>query len=335
ELLPKIGARFEDLCLIRSMTSKEGSHARARYLVHTGYSPNPTVRHPSLGSILADQIGAKDGELPAFVMIGGGGSALGAGYLGVDAAPFVVNDPRKPIQNLGYARGVDARRLDRRSELLGALEASFAEKGGGEPVAANAALLAKARRMMDSSKAKAFSVAGSDADLERYGNSEFGAGCLAARQLIEAGVTAVEVNLNGWDTHDDNHNRVRKLSEVLDPAMAALLDDLKHGGLLAETLVIWMGEFGRTPQLTSSDGRGHFTKSWCALLAGGGIRGAQVIGQTDERGENIVARPVTVPDLFATLAQLFRVDGSQIHYAGQRPIWLVDPEGKPVLEALA
>jgi hypothetical protein len=336
ELLPGVAARFQDLCLIRSMTSKEGSHARARYLVHTGYSPNPTVRHPSLGAIVAEELGPKDFELPNFVQIGGGGGGpLGGGYLGVHASPFVVADPRQPIANLSYARGVDGARLDGREQLLGTLEEGFAKRGGAEPVAANRALIDKARRMMDSKKASAFRLDGEEKALARYGDNAFGAACLAARKLLETGVTSVEVVLDGWDTHDNNHERVKKLCQILDPAMSALLDDLKHGGLLSETLVVWMGEFGRTPQITPSNGRGHFTKAWCALLAGGGVRGGQAIGATDERGEQVTGHPIPIPDLFATFAELFGIDGSQIHYAGKRPIWLVDQSGKPVPDILA
>ncbi|MCI0340764.1 MAG: DUF1501 domain-containing protein [Planctomycetales bacterium] len=333
EHLPKIAAQMKHLALIRSMTSKEGDHQRARYYVHTGHPPEATAAHPSLGAIVARHRGNPDFDLPNFVSIGGG--SVGGGYFGPDNNPFVVQRPGAPIENLKAPVG-DAR-LERRLKLLEDLEQRFAGARATEPVEAHEAMYAKAVRMMRSPMIEAFDVSKEPEEVKAaYGKTPFGTGCLMARRLIEKGVKCVEVVLNGWDTHDDNFNRVKTLCGALDPAYATLLTDLDSKGLLKRTLVIWMGEFGRTPKINDrgGGGRDHFPKAWCSVLAGGGIRGGQVIGKTDADGQEVADRPVTVPDLFASLCRAFAVDPGQVNHAGPRPIKLVE-KGTLVKELFA
>ena len=306
----RVAAQMNDISIIRSMTNgKEGNHDRAVYQLHTGYLQSGTVRHPSLGSIAAAELGAGDFDLPHFVNVGHRSGVIGAGYLGMSYAPFSVPDPTKLPNNIELPAGTDAERFARRHQLLSGLEADFAAAGGAAPVEDHQLLYARARRLVLSPRIKAFDLTQeSDAARDRYGRTEFGQGCLLARRLIEQGVTCVEVESPGWDTHDDNFNRVRTLAGQVDPAFAALVADLKDRGLLDTTLVVWMGEFGRTPRINAKTGRDHHPLSFNVALAGCGVQGGRVVGATDAEGTQVADRPVTVPDLFCTFCQALGIE---------------------------
>jgi len=178
---------------------------------------------------------------------------------------------------------------------------------------------------------------------DAYGRNLFGQGCLLARRLVERGVPFVEVTLgasadgtSGWDTHFDNFDVVKRLSGILDPAWSALMNDLEQRGLLESTLVVWMGEFGRTPKINQLKGRDHYPAAWSAVLAGGGIKGGAVVGRTSKDGSTVEERPVTVPDLLATICHPLGIDptSSNLSNVG-RPIAIVDKAAKPVREILA
>jgi hypothetical protein len=328
--LPGLAKRLGRLALVRSMTSKEGNHDRARYLVHTGYAPQPTVTHPGLGSMLSHEKGKPGAELPEYVSLGGPG--VGPGFLGVHHAPFVVVDPRQPIANLDAPGQVDDKRRDERLKMLEKLNEGFARSRGKALPEAQDAMFDKARKLMDSPKAVAFEIAKEPAATARpYGTSRFGQSCLQARRLIDAGVTCVEVMMNGWDTHDDGFARCKELNGQLDQGASALLDDLAASGKLAETLVVWLGDFGRTPQITATQGRGHHPQVWSAWFAGAGVKGGRVIGASTDGGERVKERPVSIPDLFATLCHATGMDNKQFQTNG-RPIMLHDKEGKVVPE---
>jgi hypothetical protein len=176
---------------------------------------------------------------------------------------------------------------------------------------------------------------------DAYGRSKFGQGCLLARRLVEHGVPFIEVTLggdtsNGWDTHSNNFERVRELSQVLDAGWASLLGDLKERGLLESTLIVWMGEFGRTPTINGDQGRDHFPAAWTAVLGGGGIKGGQVIGKTSAGGEAIEERPVPVPDLLATICRALGIDPNKSNQSNVgRPISLVDKAGSALEDLVA
>ncbi|MCA9095182.1 MAG: DUF1501 domain-containing protein, partial [Planctomycetaceae bacterium] len=170
---------------------------------------------------------------------------------------------------------------------------------------------------------------------DRYGNTPFGQGCLLARRLVESGVTFVEVVLNGWDTHDDCFERVGKLAEQTDPAMAALISDLKDRGRLDSTLVVWMGEFGRTPKVNPRGGRDHYPRVFNALMAGGGVKGGQIIGSSTKDGTGVEKDPVTVPDLFTSICKSMKIDPAKENISPQgRPLKIVDG-GKPIEKLFA
>jgi hypothetical protein len=324
EHLPQLAAQAQHLCLLRGMSSKEGNHDRARHLLHTGYIPNPTVAHPSLGGWVSEELGDPKSELPAFVSVSG--PSARAGFLGVQHDPFVVLEPGQPPANTDYPHDVDMVRFLRRKSALDALEADFAQQTRDPKIAQRDAVYAKAVRMMYAPRLRAFDLADEpDALRAAYGENDFGRGCLLARRLVEAGVPFVEVTLDGWDTHQDNFGRTKKLMQELDPAMSTLLRDLDARKLLDSTLVVCLGEFGRTPQINANEGRDHYPKAWSAALAGGGIRGGIVHGATDGAGANVVGQATAVPDLFATLAMQLGIDPDKtLPTPLGRPIAVVD-----------
>jgi uncharacterized protein (DUF1501 family) len=308
------------------MTNREGEHQRATYQLHTGYIPMGSVKFPSFGSVVASEIGPKEFDLPHFVSIGNRATTIGSGFLGMQYAPFVVANPSQLPSNVALPRGVTAKRLARRLDLMQELEQDFAEAGGDRQVEEHRTLLGSAAQLVTSPRLKAFDLgAEKDAVRDKYGRNPFGQGCLLARRLIEQDVTFVEVESNGWDTHQDNFNRTKTLSETVDPAFAALLADLKERGRLDRTLVIWMGEFGRTPKINGNTGRDHYPRAFNVALAGGGIKGGKVIGRTSEDGMEVKERPVSVADLFCTFCQALKINPRKENMSSLgRPIKIVD-----------
>ncbi len=331
----KVAEQMKDIALIRSMTNKEGNHQRAVYNMHTGYIPSGSIKYPSLGSIVASEIGDPTFDLPHFVSIGGR-ETIGSGFLGMSVAPFVVQNPSQMPANVELPGGVTDKRFNRRLELLGKLEEDFAEAGGKARVADHKALYESAAQMVLSPKLKAFDISQEkESDREAYGKSAFGQGCLLARRLVETGVTFVEIISDGWDTHQDNFTRVKSLAGNVDPSFATLVKDLKERGLLDKTLVIWMGEFGRTPQVNGRTGRDHYPRAFNVALAGGGVKGGQVIGRTDRRGSSVEDRVVTVPDLFCSFCHSLGINPRKENQSSVgRPIKIVDG-GQPVKELFA
>jgi hypothetical protein len=333
--LPQTAKVMEHVCLVRSMTSKEGSHPRATFLLHTGYLPNPSVRHPAFASNVIHQLANAAAELPAYVQIGRnrGGLAIGAGLLGVDYDPFVLSDPIRPPDNTQPQ--VPERRFRRRLGLLSQLDGQFRKADVSSEAQDHKKLYDRAARMMLSSHMSAFDLQREPERVRQaYGSSPFASGCLLARRLIAAGVTFVEVSLGNWDTHQDNFNQSRQLCGQLDQPYAQLIQDLKQRGMLDDTLVVWMGEFGRTPRINPRAGRDHFPRAFTVALAGGGVRGGQVVGATDAGGTTVTERPVTVPDLFRTFCSILRVDPDHENMSPiGRPIKVVD-EGEVVREVV-
>jgi hypothetical protein len=330
EHLPKLAAAMKDLAVIRGMNTSEGSHARARYYIHTGYREGAGgVVHPTLGSIASATIGAKRPELPNFVSVSGGG--LGPGFLGPVHAPLIVPDPAKGVDNLKPNHGMEA--FDRQASVLAEMEKSFLDRKRMDPALAHQSTYNAAVTLMHSEKAKAFEI-GLESEKARaaYGDSKFGQGCLLARRLVEFGVPFVEVDMGGWDTHKDNFTRVKNLSAQLDRGMSALLADLKTRGMLDSTLVVWMGDFGRTPEIKGG-GRGHYPRAWTTVLAGGGLRTGQTVGRTDRNGANVEDRKVSVMDLLATVCKALGVDYTKnFTTRSNRPIRIVDKGERPIAE---
>jgi hypothetical protein len=324
-------ASLKDIAVIRSMTNKEGNHQRATYQLHTGYIPSGSVKHPSFAACAAQQLHDPDLDLPSVVSVG---PTQGAGFLGVDYEPFVVQTPGQMPQNVQSPVG--NQRIQRRLALFNELEETFAERGGRNVVHNQKQLYDKAAGLILSPQTKAFDISGEPQALrDRYGSSQFGQGCLLARRLVESGVSFVEVRSNGWDTHDDNANRIRRLAGEVDPAFATLIADLKDRGMLERTTVLWTGEFGRTPRINPRDGRDHYPRAFNCAIAGGGVRGGQVIGSSTADGSAVDERPVTVPDLLRTLCKTLKIDADHENISPLgRPMKIVDG-GAPVAELFA
>jgi hypothetical protein len=334
EHLPALARVAHKLAVVRGGTSREGNHQRARYLMHTSYAPNPTVVHPSLAAWVVKRLGEPANGLPGSVSLGGPGG--GPGFFGVESGPFVVQAPGQPPTDLAYGPGVDEARFGVRWALLDEMEARFAGQTGDLKVAGRRQLYAKADRLMRAPARRAFDVSEEpEAVRAAFGDSAFGRGCLTAARLVGAGVRFVEVALDGWDTHQDGFTKTARLMGVLDPAMSALLAELERRDLARSTMVVWMGDFGRTPAINANEGRDHHPGAWTAILAGGGIRGGVVHGETDAQGDKVVKDAVSVPDLLATIAAPLGLDPAEVAQSpAGRPIALTDG-GRPVRALLA
>lgn len=358
EHLKKLAGHTDKMAIVRSMSTKEGDHGRATYLVHTGYTPQGPLKYPTLGSLVAKEIGVDTAELPQFVSIAPyrafNPAAYSSGFLGSQYAPLLVgeNNPggqgpeaiALKVEDLDAPASVSAQDVGARLGLLGSLNSRFVGTHRGAPALGVQTAYDRAARLMRSGAGKAFNLDEEPAALrDSYGRTRFGQGCLLARRLVERGVSFVEVTLGGlgdqaigWDTHTQNFDGVRRLSEVLDPAWGTLMTDLKQRGLLDSTLVVWMGEFGRTPKINDNTGRDHFPQAWSTVLAGGGIKGGQAIGRTSADGMTVEDRPVTVPDLLATVCGALGIDPMKQNDSNLgRPIRVVDPAAKAIKEALA
>jgi uncharacterized protein (DUF1501 family) len=358
EHLPELAKRAEQLAIVRSLTSKEGDHAQATQFVHTGYLPRGPIRYPTLGSLVAKELGAAAAELPSFVSIAPfralSPASYSAGFLGPQFAPLIVGtqatngetsvDDSLNVEDLQPPAGQDLKTAEGRLELLQSLNDRFVGEHADMPAIGHTTAYARAVRLMRSAAGSAFKLDQEPAALrDRYGRNRFGQGCLLARRLVEQGVPFVEVALGGlgdaalgWDTHAENFETVRKLCQVLDPAWSTLIDDLKQRGLLESTLIVWMGEFGRTPKINPAGGRDHHPQAWSAVLSGGGIRGGQAFGSTSADGGSVAEHPVTVPDFLATVCGALGIDPLKQNDSNLgRPIRLVDPSAKPIAEVLA
>jgi hypothetical protein len=332
---PRVAKQLGEIALIRSMTNKEGAHPRAVYQLKTGYLPAGGIKHPAFGSVVSKEIAPPEFDLPSFVSIGRR-ETIGAGFLGMQYAPFVVGNPNLMPSNVELPGGVNTQRLNRRLSLLKDLESDFASAGAARQVENHRAVYDGAARLVLSPKLKAFDLAQEkDAARDHYGRTPFGQGCLLARRLVETGVTFVEVEADGWDTHQDNFERTKKLSESTDQGFAGLVADLKDRGMLDKTLVIWMGEFGRTPRINGQNGRDHFPRAFSVALAGGGVKGGRVIGATSDDGSTIAKRPVTVPDLFTSFCHSLKINPRKENLGPlDRPLKIVDG-GEPVKDLFA
>jgi hypothetical protein len=331
----RLADRMGDVALVRSLVSKEGDHERGTYLMKTGYRPDPTVEHPSIGAICCHELPAGGADIPRHISILAGRWPGRGGFLGGEFDAFQVDDPggRLPDVTATAPKPRDEARL----RDLDVVERAFARgRAGRVEATGHRDALARARAMMTSEQLRAFDVSREPASVRaEYGDSPFGRGCLAARRLIEVGVRCVEVALDGWDSHVNNHEVHRKLVAQLDPAFSALLADLKRRDLLGRTVVLCGGEFGRTPRVNVAGGRDHWPNGFSLALAGGGLRGGLALGGTDPEGVKGPDRPTSIEDVHATVLAALGLDPSRenIAPATSRPIKL--SPGRPIRDLMA
>jgi hypothetical protein len=338
ELMPVTAKQFNHLTVIRSLVTNEGSHERGRVLMHTARQPSQIVSYPSIGAVASHELTSKDLDLPGFISVGG--PADGPGFLGMNYAPFTVQNPGQPPANirppdsLGKEKDQEER-INRRRRMFYTVEDEFILEKRGEAAQSHHDIYKKAFSLVASPRGKVFDLSGEKKSLQdEYGNNGFGKGCLLARRLVEAGVTAVEVDLGGWDNHNNIFPTLKTKLPMLDKGMGTLVKDLVNKGLWKDTVLVWMGEFGRTPKINQNAGRDHWARCWSVVIGGGAIKGGIAYGSTDKDGTSIQDKPVTVNDLFATLYKGLGMDpnpkvstirdnlGRQFEIAG------VDKEGK-------
>jgi hypothetical protein len=329
EYLPKLAQMTDKLGIIRSMRTGSPDHPDGIYHMHTCYKMSERMPHPEIGAVIAKFLGNADADLPSFVRMGPTGNA-GSGYLGPQYQPFGIDrDGRLPYFTSPY---LNAPAEERRNELLQFVEDQFAQDHKAEPFESHRQAKEKSWRLL---RAKpAFDITQEWAkDKDLYGGTDFGRGCMLARKLVENGVPFIEVGQDNYDSHADNFVCHKACMSVLDIAWSGLMTDLQQRGLLDDTLVVWMGEVGRTPYINNRAGRDHYIRAWTIVLAGGGIRGGQVYGSTDADGREVRDNPVSEGDLFSTIYTVLGVNPRVRHHVGTRPIWAT-PEGSRVLREL-
>ena len=329
-LLPKMAEQMHEMCLIRSMVSQEGDHERGVYLARTGYRPDPTLIHPSLGAIAAYELTADSVEIPRYISLLNSQWPSRGGFLGDDYDPFKVLDPQKNLNNMKPP--VDAERQAKRLKDLDVAEQQFRKRRRIQvDTTMHRDTVRRALAMMSSDQLKAFQAEEEPAEIQAaYGDTPFGKGCLIARRLVEAGVRSIEVNLEGFDTHANNHQGQSTQAAIFDPAFAALIHDLKQRDLFESTVVLWMGEFGRTPAINKLGGRDHWPTGFSCVVGGGGFQKGLVIGETDPEGEKVQpSDPIDVADLHATIMQTLGIEyAKELRTPIGRPMALC--KGRPV-----
>ncbi len=302
DFLPRMAEQMDSLSVIRSLTSKEGDHQRGTYFVKTGWRPDPTLTHPALSAIITEAMPDPSVEIPMHVSLCANEMAARGGFLGARYDAFKVFDPGRNLQNL--RAGVDTERQQRRLTNLEVLGRSFA-KGRETRVkdTLHREMIDRAITMMSSEQLNAFRIDEESAQtVAGYGDTRFGRGCLVARRLVETGVRAIEVVLDGFDTHVNNHEGQKTQASILDPAFASLVSDLKERDLLESTIVLCIGEFGRTPRINPAGGRDHWPNGFSCVLGGGGLTSGLVLGETSPTDTVRQPKdPVRIPDLYATI----------------------------------
>lgn len=331
EMLPEMAKLMDKVSLVRAMSTREADHQRGAYYMHTAFVPNPTVVHPTFGSVVSYELGPqrRELEIPAFVSIGGGSAS--PGFLGMAHAPFVV-DRRGQIQNANMD-AIDQQRLDQRLSMLDAIETSFIRSNRGDSGEAHREVYKKAVNLMRTEQMQAFRADQEPAEMRQlYGNDDFGNSLLMARRLVQTGVPFVEVQFpGGWDLHQNGFNTLRQTNlPRLDKGLSGLIRDLHQQGLLDHTVVVCMGEFGRTPRINQNAGRDHWATSWSLLVGGGGIPGGRAIGQTDADGVRVIDQSYLPGDLWATVAKALGIPLDREHTSSRgRPMKLANG-GQPI-----
>jgi hypothetical protein len=367
EQLPRLSKLMDNMAIFRTIVSSVEEHGQGTVLMSTGHTESEPVNYPSIGALVSKELEDTDAKLPAYVSLRSPFDAPPArranspGFLGARHAPLslVPNqgdlaqadgrpdafDKMLRVPDMVLKKSMNERQVSSRVDLLNELDSEFVAEHPGAPGLSHQSAYARASNLLLTPAGKAFALEEEPAKLrERYGLNLFGQGCLLARRLVERGVPFVEVALGnirgpggqGWDMHQNIFGEIPETCGVLDNAWSSLIIDLKDTGLLESTTIICMGEFGRTPRINANKGRDHFSKGWSTVLAGGGIKGGQVIGKTSDDGTMVKDHPVSVGEFQATIYAALGIDPHKEYYTETgRPIRLIEPEVKAVKEALS
>ena len=360
--LPRLARHMDKMAIVRAMSTREGDHGRGTFYLRSGYLPQGPIQYPTLGSLVSKEIGTSDLPLPNFVSIAPyrlfSPAAYSSGFLGPQHAPLMVGevnnfnfnpqagqdyDQNLRVQDMAHPEA--GPRFDARINILQDMERDFAQRHQTVAARSHETAVDRAVRLMRTTARSAFNINEEPDRLrDAYGRNLFGQGCMLARRLVERGVPFIEVTLGAmpgnpiaWDTHGQNFQNVQRLSEILDPAWATLMDDLRDRGLLDTTTIVWMGEFGRTPRINQGQGRDHYPNAWSTVIAGGGVRGGQAFGRTSADGTTVEdPRPISVPDFLSTVFGCLGVDHTNTNMSNVgRPIPIADRTSQPIREIIA
>lgn len=335
--LPKTAKQMHNATLLRSLNTNQGAHAQANYLLHTSYQRRGTIVHPTMGAWVSRFTEKLNSTLPSNVRINGGSDVLGAGYFEKKHGPLPLGNPNAGIQNVDMAGYVDQDMYNKRMEISSKFNKSFSSTYPQKQIRAYTDLYDDAVRLMKSDDLKAFDLTNEPQPIrDMYGANNFGQGCLLARRLVETGVRFVEVQLGGWDMHNQVFDALETRAEQLDSGLSSLLLDLERNGMLSNTLVVLASEFGRTPEVKAGRiGRDHHPTSFSALLAGGGVKGGYVHGKSDERGHYVEEAGVGMQELNATIAHTMGINVNKTIYSPSGRPFKVAHDGSVINEILS
>tara|TARA_R110002167_G_scaffold50563_4_gene147264 strand:+ start:2463 stop:3587 length:1125 start_codon:yes stop_codon:yes gene_type:complete len=335
--LPKTAREMNNATLIRSMSTSQGAHQQANYLLHTSYQKRGTIIHPSMGSWVSRFTEKLNATLPSNVKINGGSDVIGAGYFEKRHGPLPIGNPSGGLQNVTGAKYLNDGMYDKRLEIAGKFNKSFLGTYPQKQIRAYTDLYDDAVKLMKSEDLKAFDLSKEPQDLrDMYGDNNFGQGCLLARRLVESGVRYAEVQLGGWDMHNDVFGSLEGKADILDSGVSSLIHDLNRRGLLSDTLVVLASEFGRSPEIKAGRvGRDHHPSAFSTLLAGGGVKGGYVYGQSDDRGHYAESKGVGMEDLNATIAHAMGLNTQKIINSPSGRPFKVAHNGSPIMDILS
>lgn len=334
--LPKTAKQMHHGTIIRSVNTNQGAHQQANYLLHTSYQRRGTIIHPSMGAWVSRFTEKLNRTLPSNVKINGGSDVIGAGYFEKKHGPLPLGNPSAGIQNVKQSGYLDSNMYNKRLEIASEFNKSFLSTYPQKQIRAYTDLYDDAIRLMKSSDLEAFDLTKETQEMrDEYGDNNFGQGCLLARRLVASGVRFVEVQLGGWDMHNDVFGNLEDKAAILDSGLATLIHDLSRQGMLNNTLVVLASEFGRTPEIKAGRvGRDHHPSSFSTLLAGGGIKQGYVYGKSDERGHYAEENGVGMEELNATIAHTMGINVNKTIYSpGGRP-FKVGHGSQPIADIL-
>jgi hypothetical protein len=335
EYLPKLAQHTDKMAILRGLNSSQGAHEQGNYFMHTSYEQRSSIRHPSMGSWLTKFQGRSNPSLPSSVVISGSSKHPCAGFFEAAVAPLSVNNPAQGLQNVKRQQTVTETDFDYRLKLSGKLDQHFRQTYEYKNISAYKDVYTDAVKIMNSEDLKAFNISQEPITAHTaYGSEPFGQGCLLARRLVEHGVRFVEVELGGWDTHNENFVRVEEQTTILDQGMSALLADLEQRGMLEDTLVVLTTEFGRSPKINTNEGRDHWPKAFSSVLVGGGIRGGQVHGATDH-GMEVKEGKIGIPDFNATIGYALGIPLDTVIFSPSKRPFTVCDKGQPLTQLFA